>query len=89
MLVAHITFHSGSEIPQPYHPALITTATTTNTTSFIPSFIHSIIHSSKALQLFGGPWFLFQSRNPSYTDGRTPSTSDQPVARPLPTHRTT
>jgi hypothetical protein len=23
-----------------------------------------------------------------YTDGRTPSTSDQPVERPLPTHRT-
>jgi hypothetical protein len=28
-------------------------------------------------------------RNHFYTDGRTPWTSDQPVARPLPTHRTT
>jgi hypothetical protein len=41
-----------------------------------------------ALQLFVGPWPLIQFRNHFYTDGRTPWTSDQPVARPLPTHRT-
>jgi hypothetical protein len=37
-----------------------------------------------ALQPFVGPWFLM-----FYTINRTPWTSDQPVARPLPTHRTT
>jgi hypothetical protein len=35
-----------------------------------------------------GPWPLFQFLNP-YTVGRTPWTRDQPVARPLPAHRTT
>jgi hypothetical protein len=34
------------------------------------------------------PWPLFQFLN-LYTVGRTPWTGDQPVARPLPTHRTT
>jgi hypothetical protein len=47
------------------------------------------IHSSMALQLFVGPGPLLQFRNLFYTDGRTPWTSDQSVARPLPTHRTT
>jgi hypothetical protein len=42
-----------------------------------------------ALQPFVGPWPLLQFHNLFYTDGRTPWTSDQPVARPLPTHRTT
>jgi hypothetical protein len=51
-------------------------------TSFIPSFING-------LQPFVGPWPLLQLRNNFYTDGRTPWPSDQPVARPLPTHRTT
>jgi hypothetical protein len=37
-------------------------------------------------QPFVGPWRLLQFRN-LYTDGRTPWTSDQSVARPLPTHR--
>jgi hypothetical protein len=37
---------------------------------------------------FVGPWPLFQFLN-LYTDGRTPWTGDQPVARPLPTHKTT
>jgi hypothetical protein len=41
------------------------------------------------VQPFVGPWFLLQFRNLFYTDGRTPWTSDQPVARPLPAHRTT
>jgi hypothetical protein len=48
-----------------------------------------MIDSFMALQPFVGPWPLLQFRNPFYTDGRPPSTSDQPVARPLPTHRTT
>jgi hypothetical protein len=43
---------------------------------------------SMALQSFVGPWPLFQFLN-LYTAGRTPWTGDQPVARPLPTHRTT
>jgi hypothetical protein len=51
------------------------------------SFIH--FHSSMALQPFVGPWPLLQFRNLSYTVGRTPWTSDQPVARPLPTQRRT
>jgi hypothetical protein len=53
------------------------------------SFINSFIHSPMALQPFVGPWPLLQSRKLSYTVGRTPWTSDQSVARPLPTHRTT
>jgi hypothetical protein len=51
--------------------------------------MNSFIHSSMALQSFVGPWHLLQFRNLFYTDGRTPWTSDQPVARSLPTHRTT
>jgi hypothetical protein len=35
-----------------------------------------------------GRWSLFQFLNP-YTVGRPPWTGDQPVSRPLPTHRTT
>jgi hypothetical protein len=42
-----------------------------------------------ALQPFVGLWPLLQFRNLFYTDGRTPWTGDQPVARPLPTQRTT
>jgi hypothetical protein len=41
-----------------------------------------------AQQSFVGPWPLFQFLN-LYTVGRTPRTGDQPVARPLPTRRTT
>jgi hypothetical protein len=40
------------------------------------------------LQPFVGPWPFLQVRNLFYTDGGTPWTSDQAVARPLPTHRT-
>jgi hypothetical protein len=42
-----------------------------------------------ALQPFIGPWPLVQFRNLFSTDGMTPLTGDQPVARLLPTHRTT
>jgi hypothetical protein len=52
--------------------------------SFIQSFSHSM-----TLQSFVWPWPLFQFPNNFHTVGRTPWTSDQPVARPLPTHRTT
>jgi hypothetical protein len=41
------------------------------------------------LQSSVGPLFLLQFRNLFYTGSRTPWTSNQPVARPLPTHRTT
>jgi hypothetical protein len=57
-------------------------------------FIHSFIHTSMALQPFVGSWplslslSLLQFHNLFSTDGRTPWTSDQPVARGLPTHRT-
>jgi hypothetical protein len=49
----------------------------------------SFVHSSVALQPFC--WALASSSVSLsfYTDGRTPWTSDQPVARPLPTYRTT
>jgi hypothetical protein len=50
-------------------------------------FIHSFIHSSMTRQPVIGPWPLLQFRNFFYTVGRTPLTGDQPVARPLPTHR--
>jgi hypothetical protein len=48
------------------------------------------IHSSMALQPFVGPWPLaaFFSFVDLYTFGRTPWTREQPVARPLPTHKT-
>jgi hypothetical protein len=36
-----------------------------------------------------GPGLFFSFVIFFYTEGRTPWTSDQPVARPLPTHRTT
>jgi hypothetical protein len=35
-----------------------------------------------------GPWPLLQFRNLLYADGKAPWTGDQPVARPLPKHRT-
>jgi hypothetical protein len=41
------------------------------------------------LQPFVGLWPLLQFRNLCYTDGGISWPSDQPVTRPLPTHRTT
>jgi hypothetical protein len=41
------------------------------------------------LQPFVGTWPPLQFHNLFFPDSRTPWTSDQPVARPLPTHRTT
>jgi hypothetical protein len=40
-----------------------------------------------ALPAHSGPRPPIQFRNHFFTDGRTPWTSDQPVARPLPKHR--
>jgi hypothetical protein len=47
-----------------------------------------VCYLSMALQPFVGPWPLFQFLN-LYTVGKTPWTGDQPVARLLPTRRTT
>jgi hypothetical protein len=49
--------------------------------------LYIFIHSAMVLQPFVGPWPLLQFRKLLYTDCRTPWTSDQPVARPLTTHR--
>jgi hypothetical protein len=46
--------------------------------------IISFTYSSVALEPFVWYWLLLQFRSPFCTDGTTPSTSDQPVARPLP-----
>jgi hypothetical protein len=46
------------------------------------------VHLSMALQSFVGPCRFFSFLNLN-TVGRTPWAGDQPVARPLPTHRTT
>jgi hypothetical protein len=48
------------------------------------SCIHQWLHS-----LLLGPGLFFSFVIFSYTVGRIPWTSDQPVARPLPTHRAT
>jgi hypothetical protein len=50
---------------------------------FDHSFIHQWLYS-----LLLGPGLFFSFVIFFYTDGRTPWTSDQPVARPLPKHRT-
>jgi hypothetical protein len=50
--------------------------------------IYSFFHSSMAIQPFVGPWPFPQFRNHFYTDGRILWTIGQPVARPLPIHRT-
>jgi hypothetical protein len=44
---------------------------------------------STVLPAHSGPRPFIQLRNNFFTDGRTPWTSDQPVARTLPKHRTT
>jgi hypothetical protein len=56
-------------------------------TSYILLFIHSFIHQWLYSPLLG-PGLFFSFVIFFYTDGRTPWTSDQPVARPLPAHRT-
>jgi hypothetical protein len=50
--------------------------------NIILSFIHQRLYSPGAVD-------SFQFHNHFYTDGRTPGMSDQPVARPLPSHRAT
>jgi hypothetical protein len=46
------------------------------------------VYLSMALEPFVGPWPLFQFLDLFYTVDRTPWTGDQPIARPLPAHRT-
>jgi hypothetical protein len=46
------------------------------------------VYLSMALHPFVEPWPLFQCLELFYRVGRTPWTGDQPVARPLPAHRT-
>jgi hypothetical protein len=48
--------------------------------SFIPQWLYSPLL---------GPGLFFSFVIFFYTDSRTPWTRDQPIARPLPTHRTT
>jgi hypothetical protein len=62
----------------------------TDRTLIFPSinFIHSFIHQWLYSPLLG-PGLSFSFVIFFYTDGGTPWTSDQPVARPLPTHRAT
>jgi hypothetical protein len=55
--------------------------------NFYYFFTHSFVHSPMALQPFIVPWSLLQFHNLFYTVGRNPWTGDQPVARPVPTHR--
>jgi hypothetical protein len=53
----------------------------------LPKDIYRSFYLCMAVQPFVGPWLLF-SFLILYTIGITPWTGDQPVARPLPTHRT-
>jgi hypothetical protein len=48
---------------------------------YILSLTHSFIDPSMALQPFVGPWPLLHFRNLFYTDGKTPWTNAQSVAR--------
>jgi hypothetical protein len=54
-------------------------------TSFYLHFIHSFINGSTALCCA----LPLQFRNLFYQDDWTPHATDQPIARPLPTYRTT
>jgi hypothetical protein len=53
---------------------------------FSVELLSIFIHSLMPLQPSVGLWPLLLFRNHFYTDGRTPWTGDQPVARPLPAH---
>jgi hypothetical protein len=57
-----------------------------STEEFILKYIFSF---TMALPAHSGPWPLIQFRNHYFTDGRTPWTSDQLVARALSKYRTT
>jgi hypothetical protein len=57
-----------------------------------PSVFLAVFHFIQSSMLYSpllGPGLFFSFVFFFYTDGRTSWTSDQPVARPLPTHRTT
>jgi hypothetical protein len=68
-----------------HHVRLVFTALRQHTNIFHTSTRR---HSIMALQPFVGPWPHSEFIN-LYTVGKTPWRRDQPVARPLPTHRTT
>jgi hypothetical protein len=63
-------------------PPLLNKSTITH--SFTHSFTHPSIHPSLALQPCVGPGIHFLFLNQSSTFGRTPWTSDQPIAKPGP-----
>jgi hypothetical protein len=50
----------------------------------VNSFIHQWLYNP-----FVGPWPPIQLHNLFFTDSKDPWTSDQPITRPLPAHRTT
>jgi hypothetical protein len=57
---------------------------------WIPTFMNiTFFFFTMALQPFLGPWPHISISRSFYTDGRTPWTRDQPVARPPLIHRTT
>jgi hypothetical protein len=49
----------------------------------------ALVFFSMSLPAHSRPWPLIQFRDHFFTDSRTPWTSDQLVARPLPKHGTT
>jgi hypothetical protein len=61
---------------------------TTTTTTTAAATTATIFFSNGSTAL-AGPWPLLQFRNNFFYAGRTPWTSDKPVARPLHTHRAT
>jgi hypothetical protein len=52
-------------------------------------YVNYLFFFPMALQPFLGPWPHISVSKSFYTDGRTPWTSNQPVARPLPIRSTT
>jgi hypothetical protein len=72
---------NGTRTPTPQSSSPCLAAAT-----FPKSFIHSFIHQWLSTPLLGPGLFLSFV---IFLHGRTPWTSNQPVARTLPTHRTT
>jgi hypothetical protein len=59
-----------------------------STQGSISVFTILLFFFTTAVPPLSGPWPLIQFRNHFSTDGRTPWTSDHPVARPLSKHTT-
>jgi hypothetical protein len=85
--LAFIQLHQSHCLPHSSHTRICLSALNYDLKSVINNSQWNI--SSTYLWLFSpcGPWPLFQFLNP-YKLGRTPRTEDQPIARPLPVHRT-